>query len=202
MPTNGGNFYITDEWNRTGLGVIGTKVASMVSQHEGYVSDWTNTRSTKDQQNNNLTQTEVIGIGISKKHHPEWAAKLDAVKNDPVAMGKVTADFAKQYLQNFPRELAANGLNTYNKPEYELTNIMLADARWHGGKAGLDGYAKALRMPDINSALNALKNLEVYKQAGEKSLRAKRMEQGVQQYFTFTQRKFNGMFLSTVKSEY
>lgn len=202
MPTKGGNFYITDGWNHTGLGVIGTKVASMISQHEGYVSDWTNTRSKAEQQNKNLTQTEVIGIGISKKHHPEWAAKLDAVKNDPVAMGKVTADFAKQYFQNFPRELAANGLNTYNKPEYELTNIMLADARWHGGKAGLDGYAKALRMPDVNSALNALKNLEVYKQAGEKSLRAKRMEQGVQQYFTFTQRKFNGMFLSTVKSEY
>ncbi len=187
MPAKGGNFYITDGWNHTGLGVIGTKVASMLSQHEGYTSDWTNTRSKTEQQNKNLTQTEVIGIGISKKHHPQWATKLDAVKNDPVAMGRVTADFAKQYFQKFPQEIAANGINTYNKPEFELTNMMLADARWHGGKAGLDGYARALKAPNVNAAITALKNLEVYKQVGENSLRAKRMVQGVRQYFTFNQ---------------
>ena len=102
-------------------------------------------------------------------------------------MGRVTADFAKQYFQNFPRELAANGLGTYNKPEFELTNMMLADARWHGGKDGLDGYARALKAPNVNAAITALKNLEVYKQAGENSLRAKRMVQGVRQYFTFNQ---------------
>ena len=163
-------FTMTQGWQETALGHLGTKLATRMHAYEGFVDKPTNTRSAKDQQNPNLKQVHVMGLGVSLEDHPKWAARFKAVSGNPVAISALNAEFAKDYFKDTFEVGKQSGLHSglLNDPKYEEPILALAYSKWLGGKGGAMEYALVLRtaQTDVGQALNDLKRLAIYKQAG------------------------------------
>lgn len=173
IQTNGGKFVVTDGWSAL---PFGKELAANLARFEGFTSDWKNTRSAKDQKNPKLTQTEVIGIGVSKIHK-KWVPLFDAAKGDPKKMGEVTAKFAQSFYRGIDQKAQVYGLDLYN-PRTKQTALAFMDAHWHGNQKQ---YGAALKQPDLKSALEVLKQQPIFKEAQEE--RRKFYVQGLWQFY-------------------
>lgn len=163
-------FTIYGTWNKTIFGDYGTEFAKELEKDEGFVVDWVNTRSPEDQKNPNLTQVEIIGLGVVRGGFKKWSDKLEAVRGDADAISRVMPEFAVEYFNNVATRLDAYGFSLeklQSTPELKTTLFALGSYLWHGGKYST-GYYEAMKIArtDLNGALKYLQGTAPYREAG------------------------------------
>jgi hypothetical protein len=157
-------------WNKTIFGDLGAEFAKELEKDEGFVIDWVNTRSPKDQKNPNLKQVEIIGLGVVRGGFPSWSKKFEAVRGDADAISRLSAEFAVDYFNNVATKLDAYGFSLeklQSTPELKTTLFALGSYLWHGGKYS-NGYYEAMKLArtDLNGALKYLQSTAPYKESG------------------------------------
>lgn len=163
-------FTIYGTWNKTIFGDQGTEFAKELERDEGFVIDWVNTRSPKDQKNPKLKQVEIIGLGVIKGGFKDWSDKFDAVRGNAEEISRLTADYAVFYYDNVATKLDAYGFSLeklQSTPELKTTLFALGSYLWHGGKYS-NGYYKAMKLArtDLNKALEYLQGTAPYQESG------------------------------------
>ena len=163
-------FTIYGTWNKTIFGDYGTEFAKELEKDEGFVVDWVNTRSPKDQKNPKLTQVEIIGLGVVRGGFPSWTKKLEAVRGDADAISRLMPEFAVDYFNNVATKLDAYGFSLeklQSTPELKITLFALGSFLWHGGKYS-NAYYEAMKLArtNLNSALKYLQKTAPYQEAG------------------------------------
>lgn len=160
---------VTNAWNKTAFGDLGTEFATYLERHEGFLTDWTNTLSKKDQQNPNLKQVEVIGLGFVRGGYTGWTNSFEAARGNAEKISELTAQFANWYYSNLEGNLDEYGFDLKRlKTEPELKDALFAlgSYLWHRGRYN-DDYLKCmvLAQSDLNSAIKQLQSTSAYKMA-------------------------------------
>lgn len=107
-----------------------------------------------------------IGHGVSLTMNPSWQSKFAGAKT-PQDVLNVQAAFTAENMRNIQSAASKVGVpvaTTAPYPQQHVpTQLLLADAKWHGGQGGLNGVVKVLQQPNVTSALAQLKTLPIYK---------------------------------------
>lgn len=131
-----------------------------------------------------------IGHGVSLTMNPDWKAKFDSAKT-PQDVLNVQAQFTSSTMKNIQSAASKVGIPVATTAPYPTqhvpTQMLLADAKWHGGQGGLNGIVQILQQPDSASALNKLRTLPIYKHTTPDKLESDQRNvwyrQAVQNYF-------------------
>lgn len=131
-----------------------------------------------------------IGHGVSLTMNPSWQSKFAGAKT-PQDVLDLQAQFTADNMKNIQSSASKVGIpvaTTAPYPQQHVpTQLLLADAKWHGGQGGLNGIVQVLQQPDVNSALSKLRTLPIYRHNAPDKLESDQRNvwyrQAVQNYF-------------------